>query len=169
MEGRKLLDIRSDIYSLGILMYQMLCGKHPFQLKSNSFGEWYQAHRFETPLLLNEMINEANVPVELENLVMSCLAKEIKNRPENITEVLEKLELIQRQFYQITKNDDKHISELSVDITPLKLTSKNICLQKNGLRISQLHQLLSLIYYIQYKGKFLHFGSCYPRQRFINF
>ncbi|NJN06711.1 MAG: serine/threonine protein kinase [Richelia sp. RM1_1_1] len=130
MEGRKLLDIRSDIYSLGILMYQMLCGKHPFQLKSNSFGEWYQAHRFETPLLLNEMINEANVPVELENLVMSCLAKEIKNRPENITEVLEKLELIQRQFYQITKNDDKHISELSVDITPLKLTSKNICLQK---------------------------------------
>ncbi|MCJ8280959.1 MAG: serine/threonine protein kinase, partial [Rivularia sp. ALOHA_DT_140] len=80
MEGRKLLDVRSDIYSLGIIMYQMLYGKHPFQLKSYSFGEWYQAHRFETPPLLNEVIPEAKKPVCLEKLINSCLAKEISNR-----------------------------------------------------------------------------------------
>jgi len=129
MEGHKLLDIRSDIYSLGILMYQMLCGKHPFQLQSNSFGEWYQAHRFETPLLLNEVSSD-NIPLDLEKLIMSCLAKEIKNRPQNIKEILEKLELIQRQIHGISKTSDKINAKLPVNLTPLELTSKDICLQK---------------------------------------
>lgn len=131
MEGRKLLDIRSDIYSLGILMYQMLCGKHPFQLKSNSFGEWYQAHRFETPPLLNKVIPEAKIPEDLEKLVMSCLAKEIKHRPQNITEILDKLELIQRQSNESQETDDNFVpNSSSVDLTPSTLISKHICLQK---------------------------------------
>ncbi|MEA5594530.1 serine/threonine-protein kinase [Rivularia sp. UHCC 0363] len=130
MEGRKLLDIRSDIYSLGIIMYQMLCGKHPFELKSNSFGEWYQAHRFEIPLSLNEIINEADIPLDLEKLVMGCLAKEIKNRPQDITEILDKLELIQRQTHDSIEEDDKLPQKSSVDLTPTTLISKHICLQK---------------------------------------
>ena len=132
MEGRKLLDIRSDIYSLGIIIYQMLSGKHPFQLKSSSFGEWYQAHRFETPPLFNEVIPGAKIPLELEQLVMSCLAKEIKNRPQNITEILDKLELIQRKSHESqAKNENLIPNQSSVDLTPLTLLSRHICLQKN--------------------------------------
>ncbi|MGD1911972.1 MAG: serine/threonine protein kinase [Rivularia sp. (in: cyanobacteria)] len=131
MEGRKLLDIRSDIYSLGILMYSMLCGKHPFQLKSNSFGEWYQAHRFETPSLLNEAIAEANIPEDLDKLIISCLAKEVKNRPQDITEILDKLQLIQRKSKDCQEKDEKFFPNSSpVYLTPSTLISKQICLQK---------------------------------------
>lgn len=131
MEGRKLLDIRSDIYSLGIVMYQMLSGKHPFQLKSNSFGEWYQAHRFETPPLLKEVIPKTKIPLDLEQLVMSCLAKEVSNRPQNITEILDKLELIQRKSNEYTEKTENLISNKNaVDLTPLTLLSRHICLQK---------------------------------------
>ncbi len=131
MEGRKLLDIRSDIYSSGILMYQMLYGKHPFQLKSYSFGEWYQAHRFETPALLNEVIPEAKIPLDLQKLIMSCLAKEANNRPQNITEILDKLESVQRRTSKYQEKDDKFVANSSaVDLTPSTLISKHICLQK---------------------------------------
>ena len=131
MEGRKLLDVRSDIYSLGILMYQMLYGKHPFQLKSYSFGEWYQAHRFETPALLNQVIPEANIPLDLETLIISCLDKEANNRPPNITEIIEKLESIQRQSSKYQEQDNKFFANPSaVDLTPSILISKHICLQK---------------------------------------
>jgi serine/threonine-protein kinase len=131
MEGRKLLDIRSDIYSLGIIMYQMLYGKHPFQLKSYSFGEWYQAHRFETPALFNEVIPEAKIPLDLEQLVISCLAKEVKNRPRNITEILEKLESLQHQTSQDREKDRKIATNSSVqDLTPSTIISKHICVQK---------------------------------------
>jgi serine/threonine-protein kinase len=131
MEGRKLLDIRSDIYSLGILMYQMLYGKHPFELRSNSFGEWYQAHRFETPVLLNEVMTEANIPLDLDKLVMSCLAKEIKNRPQDIIEILDTLESLQRKSNDFLGKECNFIPNTSsVELTPLTLISKHICLQK---------------------------------------
>ncbi len=130
MEGRKLLDIRSDIYSLGILMYQMIYGKHPFHLKSYSFGEWYQAHRFEIPPLFSEIIPEAKIPGDLEKLVISCLAKEINNRPQNITEIIDKLDLIKRKSTKYSEKDDDCINSSELDLTPSTLISKHICLQK---------------------------------------
>ncbi|MEB3217602.1 MAG: serine/threonine-protein kinase [Nostocales cyanobacterium 94392] len=162
MEGRKLLDIRSDIYSLGILMYQMLCGKHPFQLKSNSFGEWYQAHRFETPLLLNEVSTD-NIPLDLEKLVMSCLAKELKDRPQNIREIIDELELIQRKNHENTKISDKKIVKYPISLTELELTSKDICLQKKwpGNKPIATIAFPDLLYTV--KGEVLTFWAMLPQ------
>jgi eukaryotic-like serine/threonine-protein kinase len=98
MEGRKLLDVRSDIYSLGILMFEMLAGKHPFQTTSNSFGTWYQAHHFQTPPTFAEVNPQLVIPAKLQKLVMSCLAKEVSDRPQNIKQILEALEHIKLQL-----------------------------------------------------------------------
>lgn len=170
MEGRKLLDVRSDIYSLGILMYQMLCGKHPFQLRSYSFGEWYQAHRFETPSLLNQVIPEANIPPQLDKLVISCLAKETKHRPQTITEILDKLELFQRQSNTYkTKSDSASANLPLVDLTPSTLISKHICLQKKWPDCKPITPIAfpHLLYTVQ--GKIPTFWAMLPKSEISKF
>ncbi|MEA5573141.1 serine/threonine-protein kinase [Calothrix sp. UHCC 0171] len=146
MEGRKLVDVRSDIYSLGVLMFEMLTGKHPFNMKDNSFGNWYQAHRFQVPPKFQEVNPNIHIPRELQELVMKCLAKEVKNRPQNIEKVLETLEKIKQQqngqFLKTVSSKVKNISHIpnnisknisntsSVQLVPITSISEKICLQK---------------------------------------
>ncbi|MGJ5675898.1 MAG: serine/threonine protein kinase [Nostochopsis sp.] len=131
MEGRELLDVRSDIYNLGVLMFEMLTGKHPFQIKSNSFGEWYQAHRFERPPLFEEVVPQKNIPKELKKLVMSCLAKEVSDRPANVNQILLRLEQLQRQSNNVIVESKKNIqTQELLQLVPVTSLSEKICLQK---------------------------------------
>jgi serine/threonine-protein kinase len=87
IEGKE-LDNRSDIYSLGVMMFEMLTGKMPVQANTNSFGGWYKAHHFHPPRSFRETNPLLELPQELENLVMCCLAKNSSDRPQNISEIL---------------------------------------------------------------------------------
>ncbi|MFN6567502.1 serine/threonine-protein kinase [Dendronalium sp. ChiSLP03b] len=131
MEGRKLLDVRSDIYSLGVLMFEMLTGKHPFHTQSNSFGTWYQAHRFQVPPAFAEVNSQVKVPQELQQLVMSCLAKEVSDRPQNISQILETLERVRWQNHENQSINNDNLENLStVQLVPVTSASEKECLQK---------------------------------------
>ncbi|MEH1805171.1 MAG: serine/threonine protein kinase [Nostoc sp.] len=132
MEGRKLLDVRSDIYSLGVLMFEMLTGKHPFQTKSNSFGTWYQAHRFQMPPTVEEVNPQVKIPEILEKILMSCLAKEVSDRPQNINQILEDLAKVNAQVNNVISNNSTDIIKVSlpVQLVPATLLSEKECLQK---------------------------------------
>ncbi|MEH2464669.1 serine/threonine protein kinase [Nostoc sp.] len=133
MEGRKLLDVRSDIYSLGVLMFEMLTGKHPFQTKSNSFGTWYQAHRFQMPPTVEEVNPQVKIPQVLEKLLMSCLAKEISDRPQNINQILEDLEKVNLELNDVIPSNSSENINISypVQLVSATLLSEKECLQKN--------------------------------------
>ncbi|MBN3927813.1 serine/threonine-protein kinase [Nostoc sp. NMS4] len=133
MEGRKLLDVRSDIYSLGVLMFEMLTGKHPFKTKSNSFGTWYQAHRFQMPPTVEEVNPEVKIPEILEKILMSCLAKEVSDRPQNISQILEGLEKVNAQLNDAIPSSSTDVIKISfpVQLVPATLLSEKECLQKN--------------------------------------
>jgi serine/threonine-protein kinase len=132
MEGRKLLDVRSDIYSLGVLMFEMLTGKHPFQIKSNSFGDWYQAHRFEMPPIFENIAPQISIPKELKKLVMGCLAKEVSDRPQDISQILVVLEQLQRKCNNLISDKQKNIQNQElVQLVPVTSLSEKICLQKS--------------------------------------
>ncbi|AKG24854.1 serine/threonine protein kinase [Calothrix sp. 336/3] len=130
MEGRKLLDVRSDIYSLGVLMYEMLAGKHPFHMKSKSFGDWYQAHRFEAPPQLDKVVSKVKIPQELQNLVMGCLAKDVNARPSSINEILLTLEKVKQQVNKTLPDTDNSDNYLSLQLVPVTTISEQVCLQK---------------------------------------
>ncbi|MCX7594057.1 MAG: serine/threonine protein kinase [Fischerella sp.] len=133
MEGRKLLDVRSDIYSLGVLMFEMLTGKHPFQTKSTSFGDWYQVHRFETPLPFEKIAPQIKIPQELQKLIMSCLAKEVSDRPQNINQILAVLENLQHQYQHDSDTTEININcqaQNPVQLVPVTSLSEKLCLQK---------------------------------------
>lgn len=97
MEGRE-LDARSDIYSLGIMMFEMLTGKMPLQVESNAFGSWYKAHHFQPPRTFSEGSPSLKLPRALETLVMSCLAKSPADRPQTVTEVLNAIEPLEQRY-----------------------------------------------------------------------
>jgi eukaryotic-like serine/threonine-protein kinase len=97
IEGTK-LDIRSDIYSLGVMMYEMFTGKFPWDLTIPSFGAWYKAHIYEQPRCFSVVNSNLNCPKILEDLIMSCLAKEPNNRPANVQEILKVLALVQNSL-----------------------------------------------------------------------
>ena len=81
--GTKEVDHRSDIYSLGIIVYEMLAGQPPFV--SEGFGELLSMHLHEKPSSLLELAPQ--VSPEVEFVVMRMLAKKPDNRYQSMTEV----------------------------------------------------------------------------------
>ncbi len=87
MEGKE-LDKRSDIYSLGVMMFEMLTGEMPLIGDTHSFGGWYKAHHFIPPRTFESVNPNLKLPIPLKNLVMSCLAKDPSDRPQSVEEIL---------------------------------------------------------------------------------
>ncbi|HEY9633695.1 MAG TPA: serine/threonine-protein kinase [Coleofasciculaceae cyanobacterium] len=97
MEGKE-LDKRSDIYSLGVMMFEMLTGEMPLIADTHSFGGWYKAHHFISPRSFEIVNPNLKLPNPLKNLVMSCLAKEPSARPQSIEEVLRVLKTLEESL-----------------------------------------------------------------------
>ncbi|MDB4947167.1 MAG: Serine/threonine-protein kinase pkn3 [Labilithrix sp.] len=75
----KTLDARSDLYSLAVILYQMLTGRPPFT--DNDAVVVMARHIKSVPKRPNEAAPDAMLARELEDVVMRTLAKDPKNRP----------------------------------------------------------------------------------------
>src|SRR5437588_1238023 len=76
-EGER-LDPRSDLYSFGIVMYEMLAGRAPFQA-TNPHG-YILKHVTEKPAPIVETNPNAKVPPQLESIIMRSLEKQRETR-----------------------------------------------------------------------------------------
>jgi serine/threonine protein kinase len=73
------VDARTDVYSLGIILYQCLCGAVPFDAESSI--QTMMAHLNQAPLPMGERAPALVLPQWLDELVMACIAKEPHMRP----------------------------------------------------------------------------------------
>ena len=73
------LDARSDLYSLGAVMYEMLCGQRPF--RAGALGKLLRQVVQSTPEPLREVRPE--IPEDLEAVVVRALQKDPANRFRN--------------------------------------------------------------------------------------
>ena len=74
--GDSQIDGRSDLYSLGVVGYQMLCGELPFDAPNTPM--MLVKHLSETPVAVNE--RTAGIPLDLSRAVMMCLEKNPADR-----------------------------------------------------------------------------------------
>ena len=81
-------DHRADIYALGIVAYEMLCGRQPFE--ASSAQAIIAAHVTQQPQPVERF--RANVPPALAALIMRCLEKKPADRPQTAEEVVQLVE-----------------------------------------------------------------------------
>ncbi len=86
-KGAGLIDHRSDIYSLGCLFYQMLCGRPPFLGEGS--GEILAAQIHIAPDPIRQ--HEASVPDAVAYVVMKLLDKDVDKRYQTMKEVIDAL------------------------------------------------------------------------------
>jgi len=86
------LDPRSDLYSFGIVMYEMLAGRAPFQA-TNPHG-YILKHVTEKPLPIVEMNPNAKVPSQLEAIIFTSLEKSRDSRYATAADFASALEAI---------------------------------------------------------------------------
>ncbi len=84
------LDPRSDLYSFGIVMYEMLAGRAPF-LATNPNG-YILKHVTEKPAPIAAINPEAKVPPQLEAIIMKSLEKSRDHRYATAADFAEALE-----------------------------------------------------------------------------
>ncbi len=92
LRGEKLLPA-TDLYGLGVILYRMIAGAHPFP------QGWYQmvSAKLDNPARPLHIHCDDSVPEELCELVDSLLAIEVEERPQKGNRVAQKLERIKKR------------------------------------------------------------------------
>lgn len=88
-QGKK-LDAQTDIYSLGILMYEMLTRKPPFTANNSMAVAYKQVHEQPVP----PSVKRKDTPKRLELIILKALKKEKHERYESVEELLEHLDSV---------------------------------------------------------------------------
>jgi len=90
LEGQT-VDSRADVFSIGVVLYELATGKRPFQ--ANSTAGVASAILRDDPSSLREL--RPDLPADLARVIRRCLAKEVERRMQTARDICTELEDLQ--------------------------------------------------------------------------
>lgn len=85
-------SVQSDIFALGVVLYELVTGRHPFHRPDFPDFQSIRAIQFVDPPSLREIV--PNIPMELESVILRCLEKQPSSRFASALDVREALKTI---------------------------------------------------------------------------
>ena len=89
-------SVQSDIFALGLILYELATGRHPFHRPDAQEFQSIRAIQFAEPTSIREIA--PNLPVELESVIFRCLEKQPSARFASAADVRESLKMIMRSM-----------------------------------------------------------------------
>ncbi len=106
----KKIDHRSDIYSMGIVIYEMLTGRAPFEGETDP--EIYQKHENAAPPEMRSIVE--NISPTLNTIVIRALEKKPDDRYHGCADFLKYLQAYETGDVKAVEKEDKYMKEKGV-------------------------------------------------------
>jgi serine/threonine-protein kinase len=107
------VDQRCDIYSFGVLLYEMLTGAPPFRDEAGDVTRLLERVATEVPVPpgRTEGGQRQHIPQALEALVIDCLAKRPGRRPQTMAEVRARLAQVAQEYGDLSAAVDRALGQ----------------------------------------------------------